>query len=70
MLDKIFWMIGKKHNINTWWEIFDSELFNEVCEEIARTYGITWNNDDDLFDKLCDEVKGFSEWNKEMAEEL
>lgn len=70
MLDKIFWAIGHKHNVTVWYEIFDSDLFDEVCEEIARVNGIRWNNDDDLFDKLCDEVEGFSDWYKEMCEEL
>ena len=68
--DEIFWMVGERHNVTNWWEIFDSELFDEVMEEIARRAGIIWNYDDDLLDLEDDNVVGFCDWYSEMADEL
>ena len=68
--DEIFWMVGKRHGVTVWYEIFDSDLFTEVIEEILRQNGIGWNDDDDLFDLVDLQVEGFTDWYSEMASEL
>ena len=54
--EEIFWMVGKRYNLTNWWDIFDSEVFEEVEEEIFARYG--------------ENPKGYNEWVKEMAEDL
>ena len=68
--EEIFWMVGERYNVNEWYEIFDSELFDEVIEEIARVNGLKWSEDDDVFDLVDDNVEGFADWYHEMAEDL
>ena len=68
--DEIFWMVGERHGVTVWYEIFDSDLFIEVIEEILRQNGIGWNDDDDLFDLVDLQVEGFSDWYGEMAGDL
>lgn len=68
--DEIFWMVGEVHDETEWYSIFDSDLFNEVVEEIAHRAGLTWDDNDDVFDLVFDNVEGFEEWYNEMAEDL
>ena len=68
--DEIFWMVGNRNNVTEWWNIFDTDLFNEVLDEIARQAGLLWNDDDDLFDLVDMNVEGFSDWYSEMAGDL
>ena len=68
--NEIFWMVGECNNKTNWWEIFDSELFEEVCKEIARRTKVHYDNDNVLFNVLYTQVKGFSKWYNELMEDL
>lgn len=70
MFDEVFWQIAEREDIDEWYELFDSELFYKVEEEIARRVGLYWNDENDLYLMLCDNVNGFEEWYDEMAEDL
>ena len=59
IFDKIFWEVGAKHNLTTWYEIFDSEVFDEVVSEICKYFNAT-----------PDQIIGFNEWCDEMYWEL
>jgi hypothetical protein len=60
VFNKIFWEVGDKHNLNTWYEIFDSEVFNEVVSEICKYFNAT----------TPDQIVGFNDWYDEMYWEL
>ena len=46
MMEEIFWTVGEEHGTSTWYEIYDSDLFEEVCERIARVGEFTeWLNE-------------------------
>ena len=30
IFEEIFWQVGEENGLNSWWEIFDSEVFCEV----------------------------------------
>ena len=68
--DEIFWAVAEAHNLTAWYEIYDSEVFDEVMEKIVCAAGLVWTDDDDLYMMLCDNVEGFEAWEQEMAEEL
>lgn len=70
MFEEVFWEIAEREGIDEWYELFDSELFYEVEEEIARRAGLHWTDEDDLYLLLCDNVEGFEEWYNEMTEDL
>jgi len=53
--EEIFWQVAKENGITAWWEVFDSELMEEVENRIEARYGLS----DEYFD-----------WYNEMAEEL
>lgn len=57
--DEIFWEVGHEHDCEEWYEIFDSELFDEVTEKIADEFGVS-----------VIESEEFTEWVNEMAEDL
>ena len=40
MFEKVFWEIAEREGIDEWYELFDSELFYDVEEEIARRAGL------------------------------
>ena len=67
--DEIFWAVAEAHNLTAWYEVYDSEVFDEVMEKIAYVAGLV-GTDDDLYAALCDNVEGFEAWEQEMAEEL
>ena len=60
IFEEIFWQVGEENNRNHWYEIFDSEIFNEVERRIAEHFGVT-----DAYD-----VPEFENWADEMADEL
>ena len=68
--DEILNMVGERNGVNEWYEVFDSDLFDEMLDEIARRAGITWDDDDDLFDLVDQHVDGFAQWYGDMAEDL
>jgi len=70
-MEEIFWAVGEEHGVSNWYEIFDSDLFEEVCERIARTLGLD-RGEYDLWSEMLDWTIGgeFSEWMSEMAEDL
>ncbi len=58
--DEIFWEVAEELGINNWWELFDSENFEEVEKRIAQAF-----DEADAF-----EVPFFLDWYNEMAEDL
>ena len=58
--EKIFDEVMNELGLDGWWELFDSEDFDEVEYRICRAYGVANAN----------EVEGFTEWYNEMAEDL
>lgn len=60
IFEEIFWQVGEEYGLTGWWEIYDSEAFDEVERRIAEHFGVA-----DAF-----EVEEFLEWNNEMAGEL
>lgn len=63
IFDTIFHEVGKRYNLTAWFEIFDSEVFEEVKQEIANYFRVD-------VDFLSIYVDGYSTWYKEMCEEL
>lgn len=59
MFEEVFAQVGEEHACGDWWEVYDSELFDEVCERITARLGY------DCWD--CD---AFVEWQSQMAEDL
>lgn len=57
--EKIFWEVGHAHNLHTWWEIFDSEVFDEVEATIVKRLG-----------KKVLETEAYHTWYLEMSIEL
>ena len=39
VFEKIFNEVYNENNCNGWWEVFDSELFDEVCRRIVDYFG-------------------------------
>lgn len=60
IFDKIFDKVKRELGITCWYELFDSEDFDEVEDRIADYFGV---ND-------AHEVEGFREWYHEMAMDL
>lgn len=60
IFEEIFWQVGDEMGLNSWWEIFDGDAFEEVERRIAQYFGVA-----DVWD-----VPEFSEWESEMADEL
>ena len=60
IFDEIFWEVADELNITTWWELFDSEDFEEVENRIAKAF-----DEADVAD-----VPFFLDWHNEMAEDL
>ena len=71
IFERIFWEVGKRYGMTDWWEIFDSEVFEEVCEGIAFEMGWTLDEGDEDYFDVCDRNSTkFCEWAGEMAEDL
>lgn len=66
---KIFVEVGQENGKENWFEIFDSELFEEVERRIGIMLGWT-ERGEELETKLIDNIPEFSEWYSEMAGEL
>ena len=60
IFEEIFWEVADELNITTWWELFDSEDFEEVESRIAKAF-----DEADAAD-----VPFFLDWHNEMAEDL
>ena len=60
IFDEIFWEVADELNITTWYELFDSEDFEEVENRIAKAF--------DEADAA--NVPFFLDWHNEMAEDL
>ena len=60
IFEEIFWAVGEAYGLTGWWEIYDSEIFEEVEARIAQTFEV----------EDASEVDGFLEWANEMAEDL
>ena len=60
IFEEIFWQVGEEYGLTGWWEIYDSEAFDEVEDRIAKRFGVA----------DASEVPEFSEWNDEMAGDL
>ena len=58
--DKIFWDVAEELGIANWWELFDSENFDEVEKRIAKAF-----NETD-----ASEVPSFTDWYNDMAGDL
>ena len=63
IFDTIFNEVGKRHNLTAWWEIFDSEVFEEVKQEIAKYFNVSVS-------ELYTSVEGYAEWHYEMCMDL
>lgn len=57
--NEIFWEVGHAHNLHTWWEIFDSEVFDEVEETIVKRMG-----------KKALKTEAYHSWVHEMSMDL
>jgi len=55
----IFWEVGEAFDRFDWWEIFDSDVFDEVEKAIAERFGAEVLDSDE-----------FCDWYNEMAEDL
>ena len=60
IFEEIFWEVADELNITTWWELFDSEDFEEVENRIAKAFD----------EANAANVPFFLEWNNQMAEDL
>ena len=71
VFEKMFDEVYNENNCNGWWEVFDSELFDEVCRRIVNYFGwVDEDEDEDDFDVCSRNSDEFNEWCHEMAEEL
>lgn len=59
LFNEVFWEVAEENGCTNWYEVFDSELWEEVCARIASRYGST------IF-----ETDEFKQWVKEMIDEL
>lgn len=51
--------MGEAHGCTGWWEVFDSEIFNEIADRIAAQFGEeVWESPE------------YIEWTSEMAGDL
>ena len=60
IFDKIFGEVSVVHNCEEWYEVFDSELMDEVNEKICKYFGV---------ENACD-IEGYSNWYDEMYWDL
>lgn len=63
VFNKIFSEVGDKHNLTKWWEIFDSEVFEEVEQEIAKYFNVSVS-------ELYTSVDDYANWYHEMCMDL
>ena len=60
VFDEIFEVVMDELGLSGWWELFDSDEFDEVERRIAERFSVA----------EVTEVEGFVEWYNIMAEEL
>lgn len=60
VFDEIFEAVMDELGLSGWWELFDSDEFDEVERRIAERFSVA----------EVTEVEGFVEWYNIMAEEL
>ena len=60
VFDEIFEVVMDELGLSDWWELFDSEAFDEVEIRIAERFSVT----------EVTEIEGFVEWYNTMAEDL
>lgn len=58
--EEIFWEVAEEAGLTSWWEVFDSEVMDEVDARIASCFGV----------EDATEVAGYLDWYNEMAMEL
>ena len=59
-LNEIMGRVGDKHGLNAWYEIFDSEYFDEVDKEICKYFNVD----------NVELVEGYADWYNELAQDL
>lgn len=60
IFEEIFWEVAEEAGLTSWWEVFDSEVMDEVDARIAARFGV----------EDATEVAGYLDWYNEMAMEL
>ena len=60
VFDEIFYDVMDELGLSDWWELFDSEAFDEVEIRIAERFSVA----------EVTEIEGFVEWYNTMAEDL
>lgn len=60
VFDEIFETVMDELGLSGWWQLFDSDDFDEVERRIAERFGVA----------DVTEVEGFLDWYNIMAEEL
>ncbi len=60
VFDEIFYDVMDELGLSDWWELFDSEVFDEVEIRIAERFSVA----------EVTEIEGFVEWYNTMAEDL
>lgn len=59
MFEEVFMEVAEEHDAEAWYEVFDSDLFDIVCDRISARLGHDCQDDDE-----------FVEWESEMAMDL
>ena len=71
MMEEIFEEVRVENGSLSWYEVFDSDLFEVVCERIAGRLGLDRGEYDFWAEMLDWEVGGeFTEWYNEMSGDL
>lgn len=68
--DEIFDEVMDQYDVKNWWDVFDSDLFDEVVKAIAKDRGFYFCKDDDIFSVLMDNLEGFEDWYNKTCDEL
>lgn len=59
MFEEVFSQVGQEFGCEGWWEVYDSDLFDVVCERISVRLGYD-----------CWENTEFIMWQSQMGEDL
>ena len=60
IFERIFWEVAEENSVTKWWEVFDSELMDQVETRIAMRFEV----------EDATEIEGYLGWYNEMAMEL
>ena len=60
IFDEIFWTVADELGITAWWELFDSDNFDEVEKRITKAFD----------EENAINVPFFSDWFNKKAEDL